>query len=454
MNQLLRISAVLSSLVCLACSSSIQQPKPEQAQASVADEFVADPVAETVTVVEEEVPAFERDTTPLFDDAESLTIAKPTWVLATPFVDGARLGLIAAKTRVIEKAHVENEDCPTPWVEIEPRGWVCVGLKPSQKPPTSLAASKPMRNMPGAYAIASRSARFYKSVEAAQNDEEGRAAKGDMVKRRGTVQLEDGRVLWRTDRGEYVDPTTLRRSSGSRFQGVDLTDEHGPMLPFGFALRADDPKKTVPVLSEPSHEASVVERLARRAVVEILATSEDGNFVRIGEDQWLQKVDLRVVEKRQPPAEVEEGARWIDVDLEQQLVVAYEGTEAVFATLASTGKGVNATPTGVFNITRKKRRTTMRNDRSKKQEYSVAVPWPVYFNKGFAFHSAYWHNGFGSPRSHGCVNLSPSDAARIYRFVGPEMPAGWTVVFDHESQPGTTIHVRSADELGPRIASK
>ena len=185
--------------------------------------------------------------------------------------------------------------------------------------------------------------------------------------------------------------------------------------------------------------------MSGRSVVEVLEHSEDGEFVRIGEGRWIARADLRIVEQRERPANVKDEGRWIDVDLDQQLVVAYEGSRPVFATLASTGKGKNATPTGVFNITRKKRQTTMRNDRKKRQTYSVAVPWPVYFNKGFAFHSTYWHNNFGSPRSHGCINLSPTDAVRLYGFVGPEMPAGWTVVYGHKTQPGTAVHVRSAE---------
>ena len=302
-----------------------------------------------------------------------------------------------------------------------------------------------MRSLPGSYAIASKTTVFYKDLAQAQGGSGGRAAKGDMVKRRQRIALEDGRVFWRTDRGEYVDSSTLRRMSGSRFHGVDLTDDHSPMLPFAFAVHNKRPKLPVVVRSGPSHSARAIARVPGRSVVEVLAYSDDGDFIQIAEGRWIARTELRIVEHRARPANVDAGGRWVDVDLDQQLVVAYEGSQAVFATLASTGKGVNATPTGVFSITRKKRQTTMRSDRSKRQTYSVAVPWPMYFNRGFAFHSTYWHNNFGSPRSHGCVNLSPTDAARMYRFVGPEMPAGWTVVYGHESQPGTVVHVRSAE---------
>jgi hypothetical protein len=87
----------------------------------------------------------------------------------------------------------------------------------------------------------------------------------------------------------------------------------------------------------------------------------------------------------------------------------------------------------------------MRSDRGRRQTYSVAVPWSTYFNEGYAFHTAYWHGSFGTPRSHGCVNLSPSDALTVYKLLGPELPPGWSVVYSHDKhQPGSVVRVRSA----------
>jgi lipoprotein-anchoring transpeptidase ErfK/SrfK len=450
MNKCIHLALLsFSSLLYIACGSSAPKHSTLSAQAPVV-KATRSVKAENPNAIDkgdlERPERFVRIHTPMFaEKSESLVITSATWVLATPFAEGERLGLISGSTRVAEKSHVSNEHCPTPWVEVEPQGWVCVAVKPSMRPPTSANPAKGMRKLPGSFAIAPKGTVFYKSIARAEAGERGRPAKGDMVKRRQTLHLDDGRKFWKTDRGEYVDASTLRRMSGSRFQGVDLSDEHSPMLPFAFAVHTKSPKKPVVVRNGPSYTSRVVRRMSGRSVVEVLEHSDDGEFVRIDEGKWIARTDLRIVEQRERPSDVKEDGRWIDVDLDQQLVVAYEGARPVFATLASTGKGVNATPTGVFNITRKKRQTTMRNDRKKRQTYSVAVPWPVYFNKGFAFHSTYWHNNFGSPRSHGCINLSPTDAVRLYRFVGPEMPAGWTVVYGHESQPGTAVQVRSAE---------
>ncbi len=68
------------------------------------------------------------------------------------------------------------------------------------------------------------------------------------------------------------------------------------------------------------------------------------------------------------------------------------------------------------------------------------VPFVQYFTDGYALHAAYWHDDFGVPRSHGCVNLAPVDAAWLFGFTTPEVPDAWhaalslkhgTVVFTH-----------------------
>ena len=66
--------------------------------------------------------------------------------------------------------------------------------------------------------------------------------------------------------------------------------------------------------------------------------------------------------------------------------------------------------------------------------------WPV--GQPFALHAAFWHNKFGRRRSHGCVNLAPLDAARVFAATSPAMPPGWTFVYEHEDEPGTTVRIR------------
>ena len=66
------------------------------------------------------------------------------------------------------------------------------------------------------------------------------------------------------------------------------------------------------------------------------------------------------------------------------------------------------------------------------------------FQLAYALHSAFWHNGFGHPRSHGCVNLAPDDARWLFEWAGPTLPRGWHAIFPTDADPGTWIHIHGA----------
>lgn len=173
------------------------------------------------------------------------------------------------------------------------------------------------------------------------------------------------------------------------------------------------------------------------------------SWVRIGDGEWLDGRDVRVPELAAPPAEAHPGEGWIDVDLTREVLVAYEGTRPVFATLVSTGVGKDAAPTatpiGVHRIWVKLRTTDMTNLEDQEAEHYYAmeeVPWVLFFEKGFGLHGAFWHRSFGHPRSHGCVNLTPLDAHRLFEWASPRLPAGWTAVLPTDYDPGTLVRVR------------
>jgi len=104
------------------------------------------------------------------------------------------------------------------------------------------------------------------------------------------------------------------------------------------------------------------------------------------------------------------GARWIDVDLSTQSVYAYQGDTVVNSFIVSTGTSYTPTVTGKFKIWIKFKSTTM----SGPGYYLPNVPYAMYFYKGYGLHGTYWHNNFGTPMSHGCVNLRTSDAEWLY----------------------------------------
>ena len=104
--------------------------------------------------------------------------------------------------------------------------------------------------------------------------------------------------------------------------------------------------------------------------------------------------------------------RWIDVDLSSQTVAAYEGHEMVRTFLASTGTWRTPTLIGQFAVYRKFETKDMRGPGYFLQD----VPYTMFFHKGYALHGTFWHNNFGVPMSHGCVNLATEDAAWLFDF--------------------------------------
>jgi lipoprotein-anchoring transpeptidase ErfK/SrfK len=111
------------------------------------------------------------------------------------------------------------------------------------------------------------------------------------------------------------------------------------------------------------------------------------------------------------PAAINEG-RWIDVDLSEQRLTAYEGHVPVRATLVSTGLPGTPTPVGQFRIWIKLRY----DDMAGADYYIEDVPYVMYFHQGYGLHGVTWHGNFGHPMSHGCVNLPTEEAEWLFNF--------------------------------------
>ena len=137
-----------------------------------------------------------------------------------------------------------------------------------------------------------------------------------------------------------------------------------------------------------------------------------------------------------PASQGHEG-RWIEVNLSTQRLIAWEGDTAVRTMLCSTGLPGTPTVTGSYHIYVKLESTLMTGP----GYYLPNVPHTMYFYRGYGIHGAYWHNNFGQPMSHGCVNLSLPDAEWIFDWASPIMPAGARVVYATADNPGTLVVV-------------
>jgi len=113
-----------------------------------------------------------------------------------------------------------------------------------------------------------------------------------------------------------------------------------------------------------------------------------------------------------PPAGGDPSSRWIDVNLTTQTVTAFEGDAPVRHFIVSTGLWNTPTVTGQFRIYLRYDSQTM----SGPGYYLPNVKWVQYFYQGYALHGTYWHNNFGQPMSHGCVNFTEVEAEWLYQW--------------------------------------
>ncbi len=108
--------------------------------------------------------------------------------------------------------------------------------------------------------------------------------------------------------------------------------------------------------------------------------------------------------------------KWIDVDLTSQTLTAYEGDALVFQTLISSGLTPNNTVTGQFRVWLRFESQTMDGSLLGYDYYLEGVPYVMYFFEDYALHGTFWHNNFGNPMSHGCVNMETGDAGWIFEW--------------------------------------
>lgn len=140
--------------------------------------------------------------------------------------------------------------------------------------------------------------------------------------------------------------------------------------------------------------------------------------------------------------------RWIEVDLSEQKLRAWEGSQLFLETPVSTGLPWWPTPTGEFRIWVKLRATKMEGGTGRYYYNLPNVPYVMYFEndqipgwRGYGLHGTYWHNDFGTPRSHGCVNLPTPVAQQLYYWTEPVLPDGKSSVYADEANYGTRIVV-------------
>ena len=243
----------------------------------------------------------------------------------------------------------------------------------------------------------------------------------------GLVEFE-GQKWYKINEEEYVPADALGFASPSRFQGVYLQEQ--PHHPFAWINRWTEPS----VVPQGPVNGSVPP-LQRYQRVTLFAEERRGNdqlWYLVGHDQWVEQSSVSRVDVDPPPPEVGPGQKWIEIDLFEQTIAAYQGRRMVYATMISGGRTATATPTGLYRVHYKLREGKMSNpdveDGSAAWYYIEDVPWTLYFHQGYSIHAAFWHDAFGFLRSHGCVNLTPRDAEWFFNWSDPPMAEGQDAV--------------------------
>ena len=251
------------------------------------------------------------------------------------------------------------------------------------------------------------------------------------------------RQLYRTPYYKFVPRDGTHVVSGPDFHGVPIR-QMADELPFGWVV---DP--IARVREEPTMEADS-EPVARHTRAKVLETKRIRGAVWYRLDLsgqtegpregWIASLQFAYVDKVAPPRGVGPRERWVHVSLRNQSVAMYEGPKMVFATLGSSGDDEHPTPPGLYRIESKRVTATMDNENNLAGPYLIQdVPWVMYFKGSYALHGAFWHDRFGLRTSHGCVNLAPNDARRMFSWIKPDLIEGGQAVFARPGRSGSVV---------------
>ncbi len=329
------------------------------------------------------------------------------------------------------------------WVRVGEALWVAARhvrrrALPPAPAPVSRAVRRPGALLPHPYAfVAFDATPVYRSPldVLAGGEPVASLGRGFGVVVRALTEVE-GVPLARLRAG-WVELEALAPARPSRFRGEHLAGAED-LETLGWA----DPRRGALRFERPGGPRSG--RLRARQVLRF--TEQRGRWLRLREGDWVRRRD--VVQPALPtswPEGLGEMERWVLVDTRGQWLLAFEGRTPRFATLVSTGRAATPTPSGEHRIWVKLAADDMddleRDDVV--QNYAIEeVPWVQYFEGGNGFHAAFWHDRFGTPHSHGCVNLSPADARWLFGFTEPKLPEGWSAVLPARPEDATRAIVR------------
>lgn len=230
---------------------------------------------------------------------------------------------------------------------------------------------------------------------------------GPVTGRARDAEGEEWLEVW----GNWMRARQFHEVAASRFAGVEVNAQ--PRRPFGWMLREFEARVEPGGAAEEGRP--VLERYDFVQVYGSELGSEGALWYDVGEGRWVRYHAVALLVWRERPRGVEADEFWVDVDLSQQTFAAYEGDRMVFAGLHSSGLARWPTRRGLFRVGRTYLRTPMVGGEVGDDYYYIdAVPHTMFFDGDIALHGAFWHDDFGRPKSHGCVNIAPRAAEWLY----------------------------------------
>jgi len=204
--------------------------------------------------------------------------------------------------------------------------------------------------------------------------------------------------------GEWMPSSQLAVARPSEFTGVYLDGKLA--YPMAWVLVPNHPSAVPGAAGDESKP-----KLERYTRVNIFASAEVNGWewYLVGPDAWVQQTMVARIVLPERPAKVK--GRWFAVDLFEQVMIAYEEDTPVFATLVASGLPEWPTNEGTFTVWARQINGHMSGAEGQADFYSLEnVPYVMYYDQAISLHGTYWHDGFGYRHSHGCVNLSITDA--------------------------------------------
>lgn len=359
--------------------------------------------------------------------------------------DGKRRGSLLAGARLpIFGSRRASGSCKARWFLVGSLAWVCgEQVRPSTSEPSRDGARPVHDGLPYRYYFAGSDGAFgYSALSLVGEGIPDSQLEPGFAVGAVTERTVSGEKVVYTTNGLWIPVSDLVPIQGSTFEGEELSA--GDLTRVAWVVGR-------PVITRDTPFGKPTRRLMPLTSIHVAERSEVKGvaWVQAEQGDWVRASEVRQAAPGPIPSQVVEGERWIDVDTNTQVLTAYVGARAVFATLVSTGKGKpgseSATPPGEHRIWVKLASSDMTNveDQAASQYYAIeAVPWVQFFERGYGLHAAFWHEAFGTPRSHGCVNLSPKDAVFLFTWTEPALPAGWHAVLPTPASSGTLVRVR------------